>query len=173
MAERTAIIEIVPYDPQWKTAFEKLKEMIISYIGDLIIRVEHVGSTSVEGLAAKPVIDLDVVIDNYDVLPAIIKRLEDQGYEYQGNMGIEGREAFQRKFQDEHMKYHLYVCPKDGQGYLEHIALRDYLRENELARNEYQQLKIKLAEQHRFDIDSYCENKTTFITDILKKTLNN
>ncbi|WDQ33616.1 GrpB family protein [Paenibacillus marchantiae] len=171
MAEKTPIIEVVPYDPQWKVAFEQIKGMIISYIGDLILRVEHVGSTSVEGLSAKPVIDLDVVIDSYDVLPEIIKRLTLQGYEYQGNLGIEGREAFQRTFQDEHMKYHLYVCPKDGKGYLEHIALRDHLRDNETARNEYQQLKIRLATQYRSDIDRYCDNKTAFVTKILKETL--
>ncbi|MCQ6557480.1 GrpB family protein [Paenibacillus mendelii] len=170
MAEKTAVVEIVPYDPQWKTAFEQIKEMIVCYIGDVIIGVEHVGSTSVEGLSAKPIIDLDVVMDSYDKLPIIVQRLEEQGYEHQGSLGIEGREAFRRKFQDEHMKYHLYVCPKDGKGYLEHIAFRDYLRKNETARNEYQKLKIRLAEQHRFDVDRYCDNKTAFITKILKET---
>ena len=69
------------------------------------------------------------------------------------------------------MKYHLYVCPKDGKGYLEHIAFRDYLRSNEAARKEYGSLKDKLAEQHRHDIDSYCDGKTEFVTTILRQTL--
>ncbi|UNK16311.1 GrpB family protein [Paenibacillus sp. N3/727] len=173
MTEGKRIIEVVPYNPEWKTEFEKIKKMISGYIGDLILAIEHVGSTSVEGLSAKPIIDLDVVIESYDVFPSIVERLEQQGYEYEGNLGTEGREAFRRLFNDGCMKYHLYVCPQDGKGYLEHIAFRDYLRGYESARKEYELLKIRLAETHRFDIDSYSNHKTEFVKDILKKTLYN
>lgn len=169
--KKTKVFEVVPYNPEWKTEFEKIKTMITSYIGDLILTVEHVGSTSVEGLSAKPIIDLDVVIDNYDVLPSIIERLEKAGYEHEGNLGIEGREAFERTCDNDLMKHHLYVCPKDGKGYLEHVAFRDYLRENETARKEYETLKLKLAETYRHDVDSYCEKKTEFIRTILNKTI--
>lgn len=169
MAEKTRVIDVVPYQPTWKESFTEIKAMIQSYIGDLILRIEHVGSTSVEGLPAKPIIDLDVVIDSYEVLPAIIERLAKEGYEHQGNLGVDGREAFQRTFDDGHMKYHLYVCPKDGKGYFEHIALRDYLRANTDARNAYGELKQQLAIKHRYDIDSYVNAKTDFVRDILSK----
>ncbi len=171
MPEATKVIEIVEYEYKWKQEFDKIKDMINSYIGDLIIGIEHVGSTSVEGLAAKPIIDVDVVIDNYDVLPLIIKKLELQGYIYEGNLGIEGREAFRRDHDDGMMKYHLYVCPKDGKGYLEHIAFRDYLRTNEDAREEYSSLKKHLAMEYKYDIDNYCDKKTSFVKNILRKTL--
>ncbi|TDF95027.1 GrpB family protein [Paenibacillus piri] len=171
MAERTRVIEVVPYDAEWKIQFERIKEMIVGYIGDLVLAVEHVGSTSVEGLSAKPIIDLDVVMDSYDVLPTIIERLEQAGFEHQGNLGIEGREAFRRTYDDGFMKYHLYVCPKDGKGYLEHIAFRDYLRANEEAKKEYEALKQRLAEAYRYDIDSYVDRKTAFVRDILNKTI--
>lgn len=171
MIERTKEIEVAPYNPEWKIEFEKIKTMINSYIGDLILTVEHVGSTSVEGLSAKPVIDLDVVIDSYDILPSIIDRLAIKGFEYEGNLGIEGREAFNRPIDDGCMKYHLYVCPKNGKGYLEHIAFRDYLRANETARNEYERLKLNLAKTYRYDIDSYCDKKTEFVRFILRKTI--
>lgn len=167
IAERTKVVEVVPYDPQWKVEFNRIKDQLLSYVGDLIITIEHVGSTSIEGLAAKPIIDLDLVMDSYDVLPQIIERLEQYGYEHQGNLGIEGREAFRRRHPDEFMKYHLYVCPKDGQGYLEHIAFRDYLQSNPAALQEYAEIKQRLAEQYRNDIDAYCEGKTTFVTSIL------
>ena len=167
MAEKTRIIEIMPYNPEWKTEFKKIKMMIESYIGDLILRIEHIGSTSIEGLAAKPIIDIDVVIESYDILPDIIQRLEKEGYKHQGNLGIEGREAFQRTFKDDFMKYHLYVCPKDSKGYLEHIALRDYLSSNKAARTEYEALKYKLVENYQNDIDRYCKGKTGFIKEIL------
>lgn len=171
IAEKTKVVEVVPYDPEWKNEFNRIKEQLLSYIGDLIITVEHVGSTSIEGLSAKPIIDLDLVMDSYDVLPAIIERLQQYGYVHQGDLGIEGREAFQRVVDDEFMKYHLYVCPKDGKGYLEHIAFRDYLRSDTAACQDYETLKLNLAEQHRHDIDAYCEGKTAFVTSILKKTL--
>ncbi len=171
MPEPTRVIEVVPYNPQWQKEFEKIRDMINSYIGDLIITIEHVGSTSVEGLSAKPIIDLDVVMDSYDVLPMIIERLEKVGYEYEGNLGIEGREAFKRPREDGLMKYHLYVCPKDGKGYLEHIAFRDYLRENETAKKEYEALKTNLAKKYRYDIDNYCGKKTEFVRGILNKTI--
>ncbi|PDZ71351.1 GrpB family protein [Bacillus pseudomycoides] len=171
MAEKTRIIEIMSYNPEWKMEFKKIKIMIESYIGDLILRIEHVGSTSVEGLAAKPIIDIDVVIESYDLLPDIIERLEKEGYHHQGDLGVEGREAFQINNEDNFMKYHLYVCPKDGKGYLEHVALRDYLSANEGARKEYEELKYRLAENYRYNIDGYCEAKTDFVKGILNKTL--
>nr|WP_255291653.1 GrpB family protein [Bacillus pseudomycoides] len=100
-----------------------------------------------------------------------MERLEKEGYHHQGDLGVEGREAFQRNNEDNFMKYHLYVCPKDGKGYLEHVALRDYLSANEGARKEYEELKYRLAENYRYNIDGYCEAKTDFVKGILNKTL--
>lgn len=171
MPEPTRIIEVLPYNADWKTEFLKLKEMLYTYIGDFIIDIEHVGSTAVEGLAAKPIIDIDVVMEGYEIFPRIIKALEEQGFIYEGDLGIEGREAFRRSYDDGFMKYHLYVCPKDGRGYLEHIALRDYLRVHPKAVKEYSELKYKLAEAYKYDINSYCEEKTDFIRNILNNTL--
>ncbi|WP_375103037.1 GrpB family protein [Paenibacillus sp. RS8] len=171
IAQKTKILEVVPYDPEWKVEFNQIRDQLLSYVGDLIITIEHVGSTSIEGLAAKPIIDLDLVMDSYEVFPQIIERLQLHGYEHQGNLGIEGREAFKRRQADEFMKYHLYVCPKNGKGYLEHIAFRDYLRSNVPARQAYAELKQRLAEQHRYDMDAYCEGKTAFVTSILSKAM--
>ena len=109
----------------------------------------------VEGLASKPIIDIDVVIDSYDVFPAVKDRLSKIGFEQEGNLGVEGREAFKRTFVDGLMPYHLYVCPKDGKGYLEHIVFRDYLRNHPEAVKAYGELKMRLSEQFRTDITAY------------------
>lgn len=172
IAEKTKVIEVIPYDPAWKSEFIKIRDSLLEMAGDLIIAVEHVGSTSVEGLSAKPIIDIDLVMESYDRLPAIIERLQSYGYEHQGNLGIEGREAFRRLQPDSFMKYHLYVCPKDGKGYIEHIAFRDYLRTHPAAIREYEDVKLKLAEQFRYDIDAYCEGKTEVVRSILGKAYN-
>jgi GrpB-like predicted nucleotidyltransferase (UPF0157 family) len=172
MPKKTKAVKIVPYNSEWKKEFKKLKNMIYNYIGELIMTVEHVGSTSVEGLSAKPIIDMDVVIEDFSILPKIIKGLEKAGYEHEGTLGIEGREAFRKvDHNDEFMKHHLYVCSKNSKGYLEHIALRDYLRNNEYAKKEYEKLKKKLAKKFTYDVDSYCEQKSEFIENILNKTI--
>lgn len=170
IAEKTKVAQVVPYDPAWKTEFSRLKAWMLEIAGDLIIAAEHVGSTSVEGLSAKPIIDIDLVMDSYAIFPEIVERLRQYGYEHQGNLGIEGREAFKRDREDPFMKYHLYVCPKDGKGYLEHIAFRDYLRSHPEARLKYEEVKIRLAEQFRNDIDSYCNGKTEVVHSILEKS---
>ena len=171
MAEATKAITIAPYDYRWKSEFSKIKAMLNSYIGDQIIKIEHVGSTSVEGLGAKPIIDVDVVMDSYEIFPIIVERLAEQGFIHLGNVGIEGREAFKRSFEDGLMTYHLYVCPIDGKGYLEHIALRDYLRNHPNAKAQYYQLKTELAMEYKYDIESYCNHKTEFIKDNISKTI--
>lgn len=171
IAEKTKIVEVVPYNPEWKVEFNRIKEQLLSYIGDLILKIEHVGSTSIEGLAAKPIIDIDVVMESYEDFPRIVERLQLHGYVHQGNLGIEGREAFKRSYDDGFMKYHLYVCPKDGKGYLEHIAFRDYLRSNTAARKEYEEIKQRLAQEYRYDIDAYCEGKTAFVDTVLTKAM--
>jgi GrpB-like predicted nucleotidyltransferase (UPF0157 family) len=161
-------VRVVPYDHEWKNEFLKIKAMIVDCAGDLIVGVEHVGSTAVEGLASKPIIDIDVVIDSYDVFPAVKDRLSKIGFEQEGNLGVEGREAFKRTFMDDFMPYHMYVCPKDGKGHLEHIAFRDYLRDHPEAVKAYGGLKVRLAEQFRTDITSYVNAKHEFVQSILR-----
>jgi GrpB-like predicted nucleotidyltransferase (UPF0157 family) len=172
------IVRVVPYDPEWKSEFLKIKAMIVDCVGDLVISVDHVGSTAIEGLAAKPILDIDVVIDSYDVFPAIRDRLSKIGFEHVGNLDVEGREVFKRIFMDDFMPYNLddfmpynlYVCPKNGKGYLEHIAFRDYLRDHSEALKAYEELKMKLAKQFRTDITGYANAKHDFIQNILESS---
>src|SRR2546427_4386046 len=87
-------ILIVNHDPGWPGQFEMLRRRIATIIGDLAARIEHVVSTAVPGLAAKPIIDLDVLLASADDLPAAVDRLASFGYKHQGDLGIPGREAF-------------------------------------------------------------------------------
>ena len=171
MEFKTRVVEIVPYDPAWKAEFDKLRVMLTTIVGDLELDIEHVGSTAVEGLAAKPILDIDIVIESMAVFPAVKERLEQAGCTYLGNLGIEGREVFHCERYEGFMRYHLYVCPQDGKGYREHIALRDYLRQHSEAREAYASLKRDLAEKFRYDVDAYCDHKTDFIRGILNRTL--
>jgi GrpB-like predicted nucleotidyltransferase (UPF0157 family) len=170
-------ILIEDYSPDWGLVFEQLKSIYQSHLGDLVIDIQHVGSTSVYGLAAKPVIDIDLVIRDRKDLDLLIERLALLGYEHRGTLGITDRDAFMRKSDKTPedgssrtwQKHNLYVCPADSISLKNHIALRDFLRNNPVKAKEYGELKRNLAEENSDNIDRYIEGKTPFITGILKE----
>lgn len=135
----------------------------------MIISIEHVGSTSVKGLYAKPIIDIDIVIESEN-FPEVKNKLYNIGYEHVGDLGITGREAFKYNDKEELMEHHLYVCPKESPELKRHLALRDYLRTHEAERNEYSQIKLEMAEKYPHDIDNYLLGKQQVILDIYKKS---
>lgn len=160
-------ITVVDYDPSWPAAFEHLRASIWPVLGDLAVTIEHVGSTSVPGLAAKPVIDLDVVLRSADDVPIAVERLATLGYLHLGELGIEGREAFAPPLGSP--DHNLYVCPPDSPGLANHLALRDQLRRNPQLASEYGALKKRLARTFTHDIDGYVAAKTGFIVGVLRE----
>lgn len=165
---RTTKVIVLPYDKKWKSDFEAIRKEIIDAIGDLIIGIEHVGSTSVEGLSAKPCIDIDVVIKDYSVFNTIVSKLEAIGYIYEGNLGIEGREAF-KYFNKPHLQtHHLYVCPQQSKELHRHLTFRDFLRSNPEAVKKYGAVKEKAAQLFPDDIEKYIEYKSPCIEELYK-----
>lgn len=167
------IVRCEPYNVKWKEEFDRIKAMLIGCIGDLIIGIEHVGSTSVEGLAAKPIIDIDIVFDSYDIFPIIVERLRPIGFIHEGDGGIKGREAFKRNYEDEYMPYHVYACSKGSEELLRHISFREYLKSNPSDREAYGNLKMELAECFQKDIHSYIAGKHDYIQHIYEKIKKN
>jgi GrpB-like predicted nucleotidyltransferase (UPF0157 family) len=169
-------IEIIEYDDQWANIFISLKQVVKTALGDLIIGIEHVGSTSIKGLGAKPILDIDIVIEDYTILPAVIEGLNKIGYFHQENWSFKGREAFGREDTSvpwngrsvDWMEHHLYVCHKDSEELARHLAFRDYLRNNPKAVAEYEQLKKDLVQTAK-DRTSYTLGKTHFINNILEE----
>ncbi len=162
----TKHVVVLPYDAQWRQDFLKIKDELIDALGQLAVSIEHVGSTSVQGLSAKPIIDVDVVIKDYSVLDSVIISLENIGYRYEGDLGIAGREAFKYDGKEHLRKHHLYVCPQDSAELHRHIAFRDYLRSHPEAAREYGRIKEEGARLYPFDIDGYIEYKSPFIEKI-------
>lgn len=167
---RTIIIE--QYDPTWPAEFEKIRNILYPYISDLIMDIRHVGSTSVPGLSAKPIIDFNIIIESYEIFPKLLERLEVLGYKHDGDGGIAGRERMKNGIRDGFIDYHMYVCPKDSKEHLRQTAFREYLKKYPNEAKEYGTLKIHLAKQFPHDIDSYVAGKHDFverIVDIAKK----
>lgn len=163
---RTAKVTVLPYDKGWKDDFAKIKNEIETAIGDLIVGVEHIGSTSVEGMSAKPCIDIDVVIKDYSVFDAVVSRLSGIGYIHEGNLGIKDREAFAYSDKPHLQKHHLYVCPEYSEELRRHITFRNFLRANPDAVKKYSLVKEEGAALFPDDIDRYIEYKTPCITEL-------
>jgi len=119
-------ITVVDEDPPWPAAFETLRASVWPLVSDLAVTIEHVGSASVPGLAAKPVIDLDVVVRSGEDVPTAIEFLATLGYAHLGDLGIDGREGLASP--PGTPDHNLYVCPPDSLGLANHLALRDHLR---------------------------------------------
>ena len=165
---RTAKVMVLPYDEAWKADFEKIKSELESVVGDLITGIEHVGSTSVEGLSAKPCIDIDVIIKDYSVFDLIVSRLALIGYIHEGDLGIKDREAFKYTDKPHLQKHHLYVCPEYSRELSRHIAFRDFLRSDPEAIKKYSSVKETAARLFPDDIDKYIEYKSPCIKELCK-----
>lgn len=160
---------VLPYDEQWERDFLRIKDEIQDALGQLALTIEHVGSTSVHGLSAKPIIDIDVVIEDSSVLGSVIASLAKIGYRHEGNLGIVGREAFKYEGKDHLHKHHLYVCPKDSAELKRHIAFRNYLRSHPEAVGEYSLVKEEGTRIYPYDMEKYIEHKTPFTERIYKE----
>ena len=165
----TRHIVVLPYDKQWKQDFLQIKDEIQNALGELSLRIEHVGSTSVQGLSAKPIIDIDVVIKDYSVFDDVVSALGAIWYQHQGNLGIERREAFKYDGKEHLRKHHLYVCPEDSAELKRHISFRDYLRTHPEAVREYSRIKKEGAALYPHDIDKYIEHKSPFIEKVYRE----
>jgi GrpB-like predicted nucleotidyltransferase (UPF0157 family) len=161
------VIQVVDYDAAWPRLFEQLREHIWPHVQDVALAIEHVGSTAVPGLAAKPIIDLDVIIPARETLPAVIERLAELGYVREGNLGFADRDAFAPP--PDAFAHHLYVCPRGTLALRNHLAVRDYLRAHPQDAAAYGALKKQLAERFTDDIKRYIAGKDAFVLSVLAK----
>jgi GrpB-like predicted nucleotidyltransferase (UPF0157 family) len=135
-------------------------------MGSIAASVEHVGSTSVPGLAAKPIIDIDIVVESVADVMVAIERLNPLGYVHQGNLGVDGREAFESPSGS--CAHHVYVCARGSAALENHLTIRDYLRLHADAAAAYGMLKKRLAERFAADAIKYNEGKTEFLAGLLR-----
>lgn len=170
---------VVEHDPAWADQFEELREVFATGLGEVAVRIEHVGSTSVPGLAAKPVLDIDIVIESQSMLPEAIRLLADLGYRHRGDLDVPGREAFgpgDGTRPEVHPprswpRHHLYVCARDGVELRRHLAFRDWLRTHDADALAYAALKRGLALRFPNDIDAYSDAKSDLVESVLVRAM--
>ena len=160
-------VEVRAYDPEWPQTFDRIRAVVWPAVQHAAMSFEHVGSTSVPGLRAKPVIDACIVVASRRDIPHVAKALSMLGYAHRGELGVPDREAFRQPASLP--KHHLYASHRGSLSLKNHLGLRDYLRAHPQAANEYGDLKATLASRFPEDIDAYIAGKTEFILAILRK----
>lgn len=165
----TKRVEVVPYDPAWQVRFEEVRAHLLSILSGHNVRVEHVGSTSVPGLAAKPILDIDLVLQDTAEFERVKASLEANGYYHVGDLGITGREAFKYNNKPQLMSHHLYVLSKDSDELRRHLTFRDWLRSHPEDREAYARVKLNAAKQFPGDIAAYIDAKSDVIFEIYKR----
>ena len=163
----TREIVVADYNPGWPEWFERIRAYVWPAVEHIALRIDHVGSTSVEGLAAKPIIDIDIVVaDNAKVRP-VIDALVALGYEWEGDGGVPGRQAFDTSGHPALPPHHLYLVVENNKAHLDHVLLRDLLRADPQQRRRYAELKRTNVELAQGDIDVYTAAKAHFVADLL------
>lgn len=163
-------VKIEPYNCSWKEEYSKEEKILQSIIGDYVIDIQHVGSTSIEGLDSKPIIDIAVGVKSIVEVDKFTSLLVNEGYDLRGNAGYEGRIMF-AKGSEELRTHYIHIEEINGELWNNHIYFRDYLRLNPKYIEEYSNLKKELASKFVEDRGSYTAAKNQFISQILKKAM--
>ncbi len=163
----TSDIEVVDHDPEWATSFARIREHLWPAVAHVARRIDHVGSTSVPGLAAKPIIDADVVVASDEDVPGAIEALAAVGYLWRGDLGVPGRESFVCPAGSSLPRHHLYLVVENNKAHVDHWLLGDVLRADPGARDRYGALKRKNAREAGRDVDYYVAAKAAFVADLL------
>jgi GrpB-like predicted nucleotidyltransferase (UPF0157 family) len=163
----TQDIAVVPYDDTWPDWFERISGELEPFIRAHALRVDHVGSTSVPGLAAKPIIDVDVVASSETEVPTLIERITSAGYRWRGDLGVAGREAFSPVRDSGLPDHHLYLVVENNKAHLDHLLVRDVLRSDSQLRDEYAALKLSNVDIAEGNMDIYLASKADFVARLL------
>jgi GrpB-like predicted nucleotidyltransferase (UPF0157 family) len=170
---RTRSYSLVPYDENWAAWFDEEAERICTALGDLAVRIDHVGSTSVPGLAAKPVIDIQVSVASIIPRAPTAAALAGIGYEHNVDPIDDEHDFFSKGYgyDADARRVHVHVCLAGGEWERRHLAFRDWLRAYPEDAAAYEAMKREAVAAHPNDIYAYVDAKTAFIRDIEARAL--
>ena len=163
-------ITVLNYDPEWPLKYMRERDKITEILKDNCISIYHIGSTSVPGLAAKPIIDIMVAVRSLERVDMAAEKFADIGYEYLGEFGISGRRYLRKGGDERTHQIHIFQAD-DWNNIGRHLAFRDYMRTHEKERDEYAKIKKDLAQKFPYDIDGYCKGKENFVREMEERAL--
>lgn len=158
------------YCEEWSAMFSEEAEKLKLIYENEIIDIHHIGSTSVRGLKAKPIIDIMPVVRDIKNVDKYNKKMQEFGYEPKGENGIPGRRYFQKG--GDNRSHHIHIYQVGSYEIKRHLAFRDYLQGHPEIKNSYGELKERLAQQFPYDIESYINGKEGLVKEIETKALN-
>ncbi|NLR96694.1 GrpB family protein [Rhizobium sp. P38BS-XIX] len=160
-------VELVAYDPAWPQDFERIRAKLERLLTPYLVAIEHIGSTSIPGIAAKPLVDIDIILRSSADIAAATRILLDQNYEPRGNRYDDDVWAF--ILRNGKPPERVYLCPPNNRTHEKRIIFRDHLRAHRADAEAYVNLKLELAELHRHDGDRYTAEKHHFVDAIIEK----
>lgn len=163
-------VVVTDYNPLWAKKYEKESLLIKGILEDNCIAIYHIGSTSVPGLAAKPIIDIMVAVRSLEMADKVSETFSGIGYEYLGEFGIAGRRYLRKGGAERTHQIHIFQAD-DWNNLGRHLAFRDYMRTHKREREEYAKMKTELAKKFPYNIDGYCDGKEKFVREMEKLAL--
>jgi GrpB-like predicted nucleotidyltransferase (UPF0157 family) len=162
-------VEVKPYDVRWISMFKEEAQKLQEIFGSEVIAVHHIGSTSISGLKAKPIIDMMPIVNDIHKIDHFNTAMAALGYEAKGENGIAGRRYFQKG--GDHRTHHVHIYEKGNPEIERHLAFRDYLRVHKEEATKYADLKDSLSKRYPYDIDSYIKGKEQMVLEIDRKAV--
>lgn len=162
-------VEVFPYKDVWRTQFEQEAQKLKQVFGDILLAVHHIGSTSVPGLSAKPIIDLMPVVRKIEDVDAFQPAMEVLGYEARGENGLPGRRYFQKG--GDQRTHHVHIYEKENPEISRHLLFRDYLRCHPARAKVYGDLKEHLARLYPFNIEAYITGKHDLVQELEQEAM--
>ena len=158
-------VRLLPYTNEWKRLFEEEKSLLQTAVGIFVLDIQHVGSTSISGMLAKPILDIAIAVRNFEKAHVCIEPIEQLGYEYRGENGIPRRHFFVKGNPRTH---HIHMNELGSRDWNNQVIFRDYLVRHQKVAKEYAELKTELAKRYPADRQSYLDGKSPFIERILQ-----
>lgn len=158
-------VSLLPYHPAWQDLFEQERDILRASLGDLVLEVQHVGSTSIPGMVAKPILDIAIAVRDFDEAKACVAPIEQLGYLYRGELGIPRRHYFVK---GEPRTHHIHMLEITSQEWKNHLLFRDILTRDPQKARAYANLKIELAQRFPNDRGAYTDAKAPLIQQILR-----
>ncbi len=156
-------VKVVPYNTDWPTMFDAEKKILESILSEILVEIHHIGSTSIPGIYAKPVIDILPVVQSIEKVDLLDEDFRRHEYEGRGEFGLPGRRYFVKGYPER--THHVHIYERGNPEITRHIAFRDYMRSHPLEAKAYNDLKVKLAEEFANDRDAYIDGKDAFVKE--------
>ena len=157
-------LKFLPYNPEYPRLFAKEKQLLQNAVGNYVLDIQHIGSTSIPGIIAKPILDIAIAVDLFETATVCIKPLETLDYIYMGEYGLSRRHFFIKG--KDICTHHIHIWEINSNDWKRHILFRDYLIKYPEVAKQYFDLKLKLLEQYRGDREQYQDGKSKFIESI-------